>query len=227
MSQGHRRAPPPPELEDAAWTARARPLDVVLCDAVFRVADDLYVGPEDGFTPREWEEARVALLPPALPCRVPGWVATIDLLDREDELIAYYGRLVAAAGAHGKGASLRTPSPYFVVKPVIIGLGEALASFPWSDGLRDTRPVLGALAASGRAAKGCIWDDVEQSWRIRIVAAGGTTCFVEWDGEGPPPADAGWVVDTATLARQAVEALARLCTTHDRLTRALGRNHWP
>ncbi len=206
--------------------ARARPLDAFLCDAVFRIADSFRVGPENDATPSQRAGSRVALRPPGLSCRAPGRVATVDLIGREDELIACYERLVAAARAHGEAASLRNPFPHFSVGPAIIGGGEVLAAFPWSDDLGDTVPVLEALAGSGHVATGRVWEDQDQGWHVRIVAADGASCFVEWDGEGPPPTDAGWKVDAAALARQAADALARLDTIHGRLVRALGRDHW-
>ena len=217
---------PTPELEDAAWMTQARPLDAFVCDAVFRFADSFYIGPDNGFTQREWEAARVPLRPPALPCRIPGRLATADLLGREDELITYYERLVAVAEAHGKAASLRNPFPCFSVNPTFISGGEALASFAWTDDVPESTAVLTALAGSANGAAGLIWDDQDQGWAIRIVAGSKTTFFVEWDAEGQPPADAGWAVDASSLACQAAEALTRLKVIHGRLMGALGHDHW-
>jgi hypothetical protein len=215
-----------PGMADAPWMAVARRLDAFQCDAAFQIAETFYVGAENGFTPREWEEARIPLPPPALPCRIPGLVTTDDLLDREDELIAYYQRLIAVAEAHGKANVLGKPFPYFSVGPRLIGGGEVLAGFLWTDDVPDTRSVLEALAGLEPGATGLVWDDQDQGWRILIAAAGDAAYFVEWNAEGAPPVDGGWVLDAATLARPASEALARLETIHGRLAAALGRDFW-
>jgi len=56
---------------DASWTRGARPAGAFLCDAFFSVADSVYVGPENGMTPAQWETARVPLPPPGLPLHPP------------------------------------------------------------------------------------------------------------------------------------------------------------
>ncbi|HEY4254475.1 MAG TPA: hypothetical protein VGM87_24955 [Roseomonas sp.] len=222
MSWNH----PSPAADETAWIARARPLGTILCEAAFRIVEDVYIGPADGFTPREWAEARVPLPPPALPCRLPGRVITADLLDHEDALIAHYRRIVAIATRHGKHAALRQPFPWFAVTPVIIGHGEVRAGFPWNDDLDSATAILRALASAGQAPDGTVWDDEDQGWAIRITAMAGTIRGVEWDAEGPPPADAGWAVEAGLLARQAAAALARLDVIQGRLAHALGRDCW-
>jgi hypothetical protein len=205
---------------------QARPLEVFLCDAAFNVTDSVYVGPVDGLSESDWKEARVALPPTGLACRIPGQVATVDLVGREAELIAHYERVITIAEAHGRMASLREPFPYFAVGPTIIGEDQALADFSWSDDVAETKAVLEALAGASRGGDGILWDDIEQGWQLRMAVQGGSVFFVEWDAEGPPPADAAYTVDAAIMARQATEALERLATMHGRLTAALGRDYW-
>jgi hypothetical protein len=212
--------------EDAVWMARARPVEDFLCDAGFSIADSFYFGPANGFSKLEWQELRAPLPPPALPCRVPGLVVTADLLGREDVLAAHYERLIAIAAAHGRTDSLHKPFPYFAVRPRFIGEGCLLARFSWTDDVAETKAVLEALAASKHDSHGIIWDDVDQGWEIRIATAGPVTCFVEWDAEGLPPADAAYAVDAAMLARQAADALDRMETIHAHLVSALGRDYW-
>ena len=207
--------------------AATRPAGPFLCDVLFRIADSVYVGPENGMTPRQWHAMRVPLPPPDLPCRLPGRVAGADLAGREDALAEHYLRLVGIAEARGKAAALDHPFPYFALAPAILGQAELLADWPWSDSLPEAAGILENLAAAARAAPGdVILDDEDQGWRLRMVACGEAVRFVEWDAEGPPPRGAGWQVDAAPLAGQAAAALERLRAVHTRLVRRLGRDFW-
>ncbi|MBP0494264.1 hypothetical protein [Roseomonas indoligenes] len=223
----HGREPDGLDPEDAAWASSARPVASFLCDAMFRVSGSVYVGPENGMTPAQWEAERVPLPPPDLPFRAPGWVASTDLAGREEALAAYLDRLIRIARAHGKMAALVERFPYFAVRPKILAGDEVLASWPWSDGLREARDVLVTLARAASAAPGTpILDDQDQGWALRMVAGPGTVLLVEWDAEGPPPADAAWSLEAAVLAGQAAAARDRLRAVHARLVRLMGRDFW-
>ena len=200
--------------EDQAWTKRSRRLETFLCDVVFHVSHGLYVGPDNGTSGRAWEEVNVRLQQPDLRYCERGRVLSEDLLGREDELVAYYGRLVRVAEEHGKAGSLRRPFPYFSLSPAIISDGRMLATFPWSDDVPEAKSVLEALARPDPDAGGLVLDDQDQSWRIRFVAVDDAVHFVEWDAEGPPPVDGGFQVEAAALAALAGAALDRLETIH-------------
>ncbi|SHK07176.1 hypothetical protein SAMN02745194_04109 [Roseomonas rosea] len=207
--------------------AAARPAARFLCDAFFRIPEDVYVGPDHAITQEDWRGLRVPVPAPNLPLRMPGKVATTDLLGREEGLAEHGARLLEVAGAHGKAASMTRPSPYFTVAPAILGPDGLLATWPWSDTLPEAVLALEALAAADRAAPGTIlWDDEDQGWHLRIIGAGASACLVEWDAEGPPPAEDAWRVDAAELAGQAASALERLRTVHARLVKRLGRDLW-
>jgi len=196
-------------------------------DAFFRVVDSVYVGPEDGMSPKQWETARVALSPPDLSLRMPGRVATTELLGHEEALSRHYRRLIRVAEAYGKTAVLARPFPYFAVGPSLLADGSVLAAWPWNDTLPEAVSVLEALSHAGTAAPGAaILDDADQGWAIRAVAEGGSVLIAEWDGEGPAPAGATWRLDATILAEQAATALERLRTVHARLARQLGRDLW-
>ena len=207
--------------------AQARPLAPFLCDVVFRVAEDVYVGPDSGITPEDWASQRIPLPVPDLPCRLPGGVVTADLLGREEVLADHAARVRRVLEAHGKAAAPPSAFPLFTPRPVILGQGTALASWPWSDTLPEAARVLQLLAGAQHAEPGTpLLDDEEQGWHLRMVSAGGTVCFVEWDAEGPPPPETAWRVDAASLARQAASALTRLRTIHARLQQRLGLDVW-
>jgi hypothetical protein len=148
------------------------------------------------------------------------------LLGCEDELADYYRRLIAIAETHNKQASLRHPFPYFRTQPVIIVGDEVLTEFLWNDDLHETRTVLEVLVVAGDSADGSLWEDQDQCWCIQIAAAGALTCFIEWNAEGPRPRTGGYMVDAASIARQAAAALDRLHIIHGRLVQALGQDYW-
>lgn len=213
--------------EDALWMAAARPVSIPLCDAFFLVAESVYVGPESGMTPAQWASERVPLPRPDLPLRASARVASADVAGREEILAAHYERLIRVARAHGKTRALAEPLPLFAVRPALLDGEAVLASWPWSDTLPDALGVLEVLCRAGEARPGrVILDDMEQGWHLRLVAGQGTVCLVEWDGEGPPPADDAWRLDTAALAAQATAARNRLRAVHLRLRRLLGRDFW-
>ncbi|MCR0981907.1 hypothetical protein [Roseomonas populi] len=214
-----------PSAPGAAWMAAARPAANPLCDAFFRVAESVYVGPENGMTPAQWEAERVALPQPDLPLRIPGWAATADLAGHEEALADHFERLIRTARAHGRVAALAQPFPYFSVRPAILDGAEALASWPWSDTLPEALGALEAMAGASRAApSSVILDDQDQGWRLCLVAGPEGVLMAEWDAEGPP-AD-GWRLEAATLAEQAAAARDRLRAVHARLVRLLGRDLW-
>ena len=216
---------PLPEGEEGAWIVRARRLPVFACDAVFAISASVRVGPDDGVAGTGWQEANVALPSPGFARQFAGQASTAELLGREEALIGHYRRLVAVARAHGEAGSLG-PFPHFRVKPSVVAEGEVVTAFSWTDDVGETRGVLEMLAGSAGGAPRLLHDDQDQRWRILVVATHGVTCFVEWDGEGPPPAEGGYAVDAEALARQAGAALDRLRVVHGRLVAALGRDHW-
>lgn len=211
------------DVPDDAWMARAKPLGPFVWDAAFRVADSLYIGPENGFSPQEWEAARVPLDPPDLPRRLHGYAVTLDLIGREAALVAFYERLIAAAEMHGKCAALAVPFPYFRITPTLLEAGEPVLSFPWTDDVAQTRVVLSALAEAG--ADGVVWDDIDQGWFMRIVRRDGALFIVEGEPDEDEPSVA-LRADASAVAAQAGAALRRLNAIHRHLTRACGQDFW-
>ncbi len=220
-----RRVFPLPNGEYGAWIAQARRVPVFTCDAVFRIEPSVYIGPSNGITSLEWQTARIALPPVDLPRRLADRVTTAELLGQEEALISHYRRLVEIADKHGKTASLQ-PFPHFRTQPAIMAGDEVLTEFSWNDDMAETQTVLEILAGSAGGPARLLHEDVDQGWQILIVTNDTVTSFIEWDGEGPPPATGGYAVEAAALARQAGSALDRLRVIHDRLVRALGRDYW-
>ncbi|MCP1551313.1 MULTISPECIES: hypothetical protein [Methylorubrum] len=207
---------------DEDWMARARPLGPLLCDAAFRIADSLSIGPENDIGPADWERLRVPLDAADLPCRVPRLAATLDLPGREAALAAHYGRLIATTRRHGKPTALAQPFPYFSVTPLMLEDGQPVVSFPWTDDVPQTAAFLRALADAG--PDGVVWDAIDQGWFLRILVRDGTLFIAE----GDPDEGADVVVrgDAGAVAAQAAAALARLSGLHAGLIRVFGRDFW-
>ncbi len=216
---------PLPTDEHEAWIAQARRLATSACDAVFRIEPSFYIGPDNGMTALDWETANVRLSPLELPRQFADRVTTAELLGHEEALVRYYRQIVESAAAHGKAPSLR-PFPYFRIQPAIIADGHVLTEFSWTDDLHETRAVLEMLVQAAAGPPRMLHDDQDQGWHILVATTGAATCFIEWDAEGSPPAEGGYVVDSAMVARQAGAALDRLTTIHGRLVQALGRDLW-
>ncbi|KQQ30821.1 hypothetical protein ASF53_17090 [Methylobacterium sp. Leaf123] len=210
------------ESSDEAWMTRARPLGPFRCDAAFRIADSLFIGPENDIGPADWERLRVPLDPADLPCRVPHLAATLDLPGREAALAAHYEGLIATARRHGKLTVLAQPFPYFSVTPLLLEAGQPVVSFPWTDDVPQTAALLTALADAG--PDGMVWDAIDQGWFIRILVRDGTLFIAE----GDPDAEADVVVsaEAGAIAAQASAALARLNGLHAGLIRTFGRDLW-
>ncbi len=219
----HRRPPPVPNEEDGRWIAQARTVPAFVCDAVFGVEPSFYVGPDNGMSSMEWDTANVRLPPIGLTCRFAGRVTTAELLGQEDALIAHYRRIIGLAGEHGKTRSLR-PFPYFRIQPAIFADGQTLTSFSWTDDLHETRLVLDMFVDAATGPARLVHADEDQGWGLLVAASAVATCLIEWDAEGPPPAEAGLAFDRAELARQASAALGRLRIVHSRLVDAMGRD---
>ena len=216
---------PVPTGEDGAWIARARTVSSFLCDAVFGLEPSFFIGPDTGVSSVERDTANVRLPPVGLACRSAGRATTEELLGQENLLVAHYRRIIEIAGEHGKTGSLR-PFPYFRIQPAISVDGRLLTSFSWTDDLHETRTVLDVFVEAAAGPARLVHADQDQGWGLFVVASGVATCLVEWDAEGPPPAEGGLAFDPAELARQASAALARLEIIHARLVRALGRDYW-
>jgi hypothetical protein len=213
---------------EAAWMRALQSCDSPVCDVFIRLADSVYVGPQNGMTPAQWRDERIPLPTPALPCRLPGRVATAELLGREAVLATHYAALASILTAHGRAAELSHPFPYFTLQPAVLCGDTVLAGWPWSDSLPEAAATLERLAQAGRAAPGTVLlDEEDQGWRLLIVAGAERLQLVEWDGEGPPPISGGWQVPTLTLAQQAAEALHRLHAVRTGLRRHLGYDPWP
>jgi hypothetical protein len=211
----------------AAWMRTLRSCDSPTCDVFIRLADSVYVGPKNGMTPAQWRDERILLPAPDLPCRLPGRVATAELLGREAELAAHYAALAGILTAHGRAAELGHPSPHFTLHPAVLCGERVLADWPWSDSLPEAAATLGQLAQSSQAPAGTVLlDEQDQGWRLLIVAGPERLKLVEWDAEGPPPASGGWQVPTLALARQAAAALHRLQAVRTSLCRHLGYDPW-
>ncbi len=219
------RVCPVPTDEDGTWITQARTVPSFVCDAVFGVEPSFYVGPENGMSSVEWETANVRLPPVGLACRFADRVTTEELLGHEDALVAHYRRIIEIAGKYDKTKSLRT-FPYFRIQPAVIADGHLLTSFSWTDGVHETQTVLDVFVEAAAGPARLVHADQDQGWSLLVVASGVATCLIEWDAEGPPPAEGGLAFDHAELARQASAALERLKIIHSRLVKAIGRDYW-
>ena len=216
---------PLPTGQHAAWIQQARTMTPFVCDAMFMLEPDFYIGPSNGFTKAEWTSARIQLPSIDIPRQFPESVTTAEGLDREDALIDYYRRIVQAAVAHGRQGSLK-PFPYFRTKPAVIANGQVITNFAWNDDLYETRSILQHLVESAEPPARLLHVDEDQGWHIHIATSGTATYLVEWEEGSTPPASRGYAFDSLALAGQAASALDRLQTIHRRLVEALGKDYW-
>ena len=216
---------PVPDGAEGAWLAHARRLPDFTCEATFSIEPDLYIGPDNGLGTLARESVTLELPPVDVPRRHAGFVTTTELLGHEAPLIEHYRRIVALAQQHGKKSATR-PFPYFRLKPAVIATGEVLTKFDWNDDLNETRTVLDAFVEASTGDDRLVYFDLDQGWEIQIVATAFSTCWIEWDAEGPPPETGGYAVDRTDLAHKAMAALERLQTIHGRLVAALGHDYW-
>lgn len=167
----------------------------------------------------------MALPPVTLQRQFANCVTTAELLGRETALIEHYRHVVALAERYGNATSLQ-PFPYFRTKPAIIAGADVITRFDWNDDVDETRTVLQALVDAGAGEDRLEHLDVDQGWEIFIVAKASTTCWIEWDAEGPPPETGGYAIDRVEAACQAAVAMVRMRVIHERLVEALGRDYW-
>jgi hypothetical protein len=208
--------------------ARASAVTGVTCDAVFSWADDVYYGPSSGFTREQWDTLRETLPPPPPSMSGFGGVTTAAAIDREDELIAHYRRIVAISRKRNVPGVLRQPFPYFRVTATIHDGADALTDLPWFDSEAYARHMLESIAAAApqkREDHVEVFDDVEQGWLIRILRSGDKLYVLEWwnwehPGEGDSRTEL--VFDCAAMAADARAALERLRIVHGRLVEGLG-----
>ena len=210
---------------EAAWIERARRLTAFECEVTFGLQSSFYIGPANDFTAADWQAAHLPLPPVDLPRRFADRITTTELLGQEAPLIDYYRQVVSLAERHGKRSSLR-PFPYFRTEPAVIADGAVLTELPWNDDVNDTWGLLTAFVEAGTGPDRLIHCDVGQGWEILVVTKAAATCWIEWDAEGPPPAEGGFAADREELAQLAQAALIRMRTLHARLIDALGHDYW-
>lgn len=200
------------------WVGRARPVEGATVEVGFFVWEDFYYGPENGFTPEQWETLRAPLYRPALE-RHGSYVLTRVLADSPGELVRYYADLLRRMDRHGKQA-IRQPQ-YFWLSPLIFSTGELEISFPWHDTWEDAERLLDALEAS---EDGEVFSGIEQGWELTIFASGERLFIRQCDNTGEEHECVS--CDRAGLTRQVPPLRARSGRLLEELRAAFGHDYW-
>ncbi|WP_428243474.1 hypothetical protein [Gynuella sp.] len=199
------------------WKQSATFQNDVKVDIGFMASDDFYFGPENGFTPEQYEAMRVSLYQPALK-KSGSFILSSDVIGHEKELIKHYLDVAKKYAEYQKDISKST---HFWNRPVIYN-SNFVISFPWHDNFREGRHVLDSLTS---IEDGNIYRDMDQGWELEIVARGDLMYVREWD---PDDEEIHCQVkfDRANIRQQATALTTNVSVLIQQLSEALGHDHW-
>lgn len=206
-------------MDDPEWVSRAKPSDAAVVEIGFLISDSFYFGPENDFSPEQWQSLRDPLYRPAID-RHGNYVLTSALSESPAELIKHYADVVRARDKHGKRWA-RQPT-YFWMRPLIFSCGVFEISFPWYDTWEETKPLLDALERSG---DGELFSDLEQGWEVAIVASGDRLFMRQGDFDSGEEEECV-SCDRASLTRQVQPLRDRCEAVLAELRSGLGHDYW-
>ena len=156
-----------------SWLPEAIPVEDSVVDIGFLVQESFYYGPENGFSPQQWQELREAVYQPSIK-KSGNFILSADVLGKESELAAHYKDVAAKALAHRR--SLKNSS-HFWNRPVVYSTDKFVLSFPWHDKFCEGKRLLGALAnGTGEV----LWDR-DQGWELEVHRVGDSLYAREGD----------------------------------------------
>ena len=144
------------------WKKFATLQSNVKVDIGFMANEKFYFGPDNGFTPEEYEQMQVPLYQPKLR-RTGRLILFSDIVGNEEELIKHYVDVSKKYLEYKKDISKST---YFWNRPVIFN-SEFIISFAWHDRFSEGKNVLDNLTST---EDGEVYWDVDQGWELEIEA---------------------------------------------------------
>ena len=199
------------------WKKSAILQNNVKVDIGFMVSESFYFGPDNGFTPEQYEELRVPLYQPKLK-KSGSFILSSEIVGNEEELIKHYQDVVMKYKEYGKVISKST---HFWNRPIIYN-SEFVISFSWHDKFGEGRNVLDNLTST---EDGEIYWDMDQGWELEMVAEEGLIYAREWD---PDYEEIHCQVkfDRVEARQQATVLIPTVSTLIKKLSGAIGHDYW-
>ncbi len=201
------------------WLNRATPVEAVTVAVGFLSVRSFYHGPENGFSPEQWQQLREPLYQPQVD-RYGDFVLSQSLVPSAGELIRYYQDVLQKIAAHGKKVDRQRQ--YFWLRPLLFSPGAFAIAFPWYDTWQEAVPVLDALTADG---EGELFQDEDQGWGF-VAYAEGDRLFLR---QSDPDTDEEYgciACSRQQVADQVPELRQRMTRLLEELRGALGADYW-
>ena len=202
------------------WIAHAPRSADIDVEVAFLIRTAFYFGPDDDFSEENRKRFSDPIYQPALALRPNGSVLSSEALRKPDELIKYYRDVIRLGHRHEKPVC--PADPPFWLRPAILELDSAVASFGWSDTFDE---ALGFLSSIRAGTDDQLYWNVDQGWHMEVIGRGPYVFIREGD---PHYAKTFRCFGTSrTLLRE------RSSSTEDRVRRiksilveAIGANYW-
>jgi hypothetical protein len=205
-------------MEFPEWTLRAQPLAEMTLDVGFVVSGGFYFGPAEITSVAQWESQTEPLYAPAIP-RHGHYALSASVATRLEELIAYYRDATRLRDKYKKLWN-RQPT-YFWLRPVLTS-GSFEISFPWYDTWEEASALFAALEST---IDGEIFDDMDQGWRVTLVASGNRLYLLQSDFDSGEEQACGQC-DRDLLRAQVAPVRQRVERLLADLRQALGKDYW-
>ncbi|MDS1311976.1 hypothetical protein [Marinobacter xiaoshiensis] len=199
------------------WKKSAILQNSVKVDIGFMANENFYYGPENGFTPQQYEEMRVPLYQPKLN-RSGSFILFSDIVGNEEELLKHYLDVSKKYIEYKKDISKST---HFWNRPVIFN-SDFIISFPWHDKFREGKNVLDNLTTT---EDGGVYWDADQGWELEIEAKENLIYARERD---PDYEEVHCQVkfDRAEIREQAAALIPNVSALIEKLSGAIGHDYW-
>ena len=200
------------------WVQQAEYKSEVIIDIGFMVQESFYFGPENGFTPEQYQELREAL--PVPDFEMSGnFVLTKNLAGKEFLLAEHYKAVVAMHEKHCKDISKST---HFWNRPIVFQENDFCISFSWHDRFREGKNVLESLSS---IQDGEIYWDRDQGWELEIYGQGEFLFAREWDPDYEK-LHCQVKFDRKSVREQSQALIAHTTEIISYLSREIGHDHW-
>ena len=192
----------------------------MLVEVVFLIQENLYIGPENGFTQEQWQNSREGLYQPDIK-KNGRFVLSSDVAGHEEELVRYYKDVIAKAKIHGK--DIKKDSSHFWNRPKIHFPNGFTFSFPWYDRLIEARRLFEALSSSN--CDGEVFSDLDQGWEVVFWRQDGMLYASEFDPDDETTRES-FKFDHQPIKSQIVELVPRVERIISILSDQLGNDYW-